>query len=549
MATQNFQLLTWSGSKQKRVDSESAALKLGSLSIGALAEISEVGGKLDFGAVVLTNLGTPVASSDAATKSYVDSAVSSSGSNSLEDAKSYTDSAISALVGAAPSTLNTLKEIADAIANDASIAATLTGQIGAVSSAVSAEETRATTAEGLLDGRLDVLEGSGAGSVAKALVDAKAYTDSETSRAQSAESALDGRLDVIEGAGAGSIAKAQSDAQSYADSAVAVEKSRAESAESALDGRLDTIEGSGAGSIAKAQSDAQSYADSAVAVEKGRAESAESALDGRLDVLEGSGAGSVAKALVDAKAYTDAETSRAQSAESALDGRLDVIEGSGAGSVAKALVDAKAYADGIEAALDSRLDVIEGSGAGSVAKALVDAKAYADGIETALDSRLDVLEGSGAGSVAKALVDAKAYTDAEQSRAVAAESALQTSISNLDFATKTADEAITAKQVCYIKANGKLAVADADVDMCEFAVVIAQESIANAASGKVVVREGAIVGGFSGLTPGKKCYVSRTAGEVVQALTGFQSGSSVYCVGRAVSATEIAFSPMFEFEY
>jgi len=70
------------------------------------------------------------------------------------------------------------------------------------------------------------------------------------------------------------------------------------------------------------------------------------------------------------------------------------------------------------------------------------------------------------------------------------------------------------------------------------------------ASGKFFIVEGSVIGGFSGLSIGKKYYVSAaTAGAVVSSLSGFASGNSVYTVGRAVSATEIAFSPMFEFEY
>ena len=64
----------------------------------------------------------------------------------------------------------------------------------------------------------------------------------ETSRATAAESALDVRLDVVEGVGVGSIAKAQTDAQDYADAAVLVEKTRAESAEAALDTKIDNLQ-------------------------------------------------------------------------------------------------------------------------------------------------------------------------------------------------------------------------------------------------------------------------------------------------------------------
>jgi len=157
---------------------------------------------------------------------------------------------------------------------------------------------------------------------------------------------------------------------------------------------------------------------------------------------------------------------------------------------------------------------------------------------------------------AAAVAAVQAEVDAEEVRAAAAELALQGEIdalevvvSELNLISKTADAAISAGKICYIKPNGNIDLADADLDMSDAALVIAAASIASGASGKVVIKEGAIVGGFSGLVPGKKCFVSKTAGEVVQVLTGFESGNSVYCVGRAISATEIAFQPVYEFEY
>lgn len=326
----------------------------------------------------------------------------------------------------------------------------------------------------------------------------------EQSRAEAAEDALDARLDTVEGSGAGSIAKAQADAQDYADAAVLVEKTRAEGAEGALSGRLDVLEGSGAGSVAKAQADAQDYADAAVLVEKTRAEAAEAALQGEVDAVEAD----LAQELLDRAA-----------ADTALSGRLDVIEGSGAGSVAKAQADAQDYAD---------------------AAVLVE-KNRAEAAEGALQGEIDAVEGD----LAQELLDRAAGDAAVQAEV----DALELVVAALNFVTKTADEAISAGQICYIKSNGNIALADADLDMSDAALVIAHEAIASASSGKVVLKEGAVVGGFSGLVPGKKCFVSKTAGSVVQALTGFESGNSVYCVGRAISATEIAFQPVYEFEY
>jgi hypothetical protein len=74
-------------------------------------------------------------------------------------------------------------------------------------------------------------------------------------------------------------------------------------------------------------------------------------------------------------------------------------------------------------------------------------------------------------------------------------------------------------------------------------------SVATTASGLVYVRKGAIIGGFSGLTVGKKQYVSRaTAGVMVETLAAFVDGDQVYQVGRAVSATELELDPQFIIE-
>ena len=90
----------------------------------------------------------------------------------------------------------------------------------------------ATGSESFLSVDANGLKISGIG---KAISDAKTELEgkisAEKTRAEKAESALDGRLDVIEGEGEGSIKKA-----------VAAEKTRAEGAESALSGRITSLE-------------------------------------------------------------------------------------------------------------------------------------------------------------------------------------------------------------------------------------------------------------------------------------------------------------------
>lgn len=130
------------------------------------------------------------------------------------DAQAYTDQAVTNLVNGAPALLDTLKEIADALGNDANLASTLAGQISG------------------LDGRLDTLEGDAttSGSVAHAVsVEASLRTAAVSSEASS-------RV-----AGDSSLAAAVSAEASRADaaeaslaSAVSAEASRAGSAEASL---------------------------------------------------------------------------------------------------------------------------------------------------------------------------------------------------------------------------------------------------------------------------------------------------------------------------
>lgn len=189
-----------------------------------------------------------------------------------QDAKDYADQRIAALVDSAPELLDTLNELAAALGDDPNFATSITATI------TNGDAATLVSAKGYTDTKVAVVQGE---------VDAvELALSSEVTRATNAEIALDGRLDIIEGSGVGSIAKAQLDAQAYADAAVLVEKTRAELAEAGLDGRLDVIEGSGEGSVAKAESDAKAHADAAVAAEAVLRDAADVALDGRLDVLE-----------------------------------------------------------------------------------------------------------------------------------------------------------------------------------------------------------------------------------------------------------------------
>ena len=72
-------------------------------------------------------------------------------------------------------------------------------QIEANKNAIAQEVSNRTAADNNLAKRLDVIQGTGEGSVKKALADAKAYTDSEISRVNGENSNLAGRVTTAEG--------------------------------------------------------------------------------------------------------------------------------------------------------------------------------------------------------------------------------------------------------------------------------------------------------------------------------------------------------------
>lgn len=74
------------------------------------------------------------------------------------DAKAYADQKIADLVNSAPELLDTLKELADAIANDPNFAASIGSQIGQLQSGLAAEIARAEAAEAALSGRVTTVE-------------------------------------------------------------------------------------------------------------------------------------------------------------------------------------------------------------------------------------------------------------------------------------------------------------------------------------------------------------------------------------------------------
>lgn len=124
---------------------------------------------------------------------------------------------------------------------------------------VTALTTRVTAAEG----KLDTIQGDGAGSIAKALQDAKDYADGQDTKLHTT---ITGEINTAKAALQAEVDKKAAKADmttalaAKADAAdLTTEQDRAKNAEKALAGRLDTIEGEETveGSIKKALKDAK----------------------------------------------------------------------------------------------------------------------------------------------------------------------------------------------------------------------------------------------------------------------------------------------------
>lgn len=211
-----------------------------------------------------------------------DSSTPGSVAKAYADAVSFTQTSISNLIAGAPSVLDTLKEIADALGNDENFAATIANQIAGLDSRLDTLESSDTTVGSVLWAKKQSFDYVDA-EIAQEVLDRDAAILVETNARVAGDDALDGRLDIIEGSGAGSIVAGVNDAKSYASDLVDSEESARIAGDDALDARLDVIEGIGVGSISKAVSDLTTYINGEIADEVAAREAADQDLQDQLD--------------------------------------------------------------------------------------------------------------------------------------------------------------------------------------------------------------------------------------------------------------------------
>jgi len=338
-----------------------AAVKIGSLDFSKTdsSAFTPEGGLSGSTKYKIIGLAAGSSANDAVNKSQLDA--------SLVEAKAYTDSSIASVIDAAPEAYNTLREIAEYIASDQSATTQILSQLYD-------HETR-----------LDVIEGTGEGSIAKAEADAMAYTDSEVltekNRAMSREAELQTEIDAEEVARAAADA-AEATARAAADAAEAtlrasedvrilseanaytdIEKARAMAQEAAIRSEFAAADAA----IISDLEDLDGYAQDIrsdldqeildriadVNAEEARAmaaEAAEAATRASEDI----------RVLSDAKAYTDVEKARAMAAEALLQSEIDAEETLRASEDIRVLSDAKAYTDQkVAAVIDSAPEMLD----------------------------------------------------------------------------------------------------------------------------------------------------------------------------------------------
>jgi len=100
-----------------------------------------------------------------------------------------------------------------------------------------------------------------------------------------------------------------------------------------------------------------------------------------------------------------------------------------------------------------------------------------------------------------------------------------------------ADEALSARDVLYISAADSVSKALADNTSKSYAIGLAKQSVADAAT--VQVMSEGLVDGFSGLTAGDRYYLSDSAAGAVTSTVPSGSGKTIVQIGYAKSATSL----------
>ncbi len=274
------------------------------------------------------------------------------------DAKAHAEQKIADLVNSAPEDLNTLKELADAIAEHGTV---VDGYVSTINQSIATAKQEAiddaaedaASKDAALKAELQKEIDDDVDVVAKAVSAEAERAAGEEARIEGLVTTEKGRAEGQEAAIRQELANAIAKEVEDRDAAILVEQQRAEAeeaairgafanADTALENRLNQkiaddiaaesalrqaeeadIRADFAAADSALKTELQAEIDSDVNVEKLRAEGAEAGLAGRLDVIEGEGEGSIKKAVADLAAIHDKEMDDVEGRIADLEAKFD----------------------------------------------------------------------------------------------------------------------------------------------------------------------------------------------------------------------------------
>ena len=340
--------------------------------------------------------------------------------------------------------------------------------------AISSEASRAQAAEASLasdiaaeESRAEAAEAALSAAIAAEEAARQAAVSAEQAARQAADSALSGRLDVIEGAGEGSVAKAEQDAKDYADQKIADLVASAPAVLDTLKELSDALGGDEnfastiAGQIGAVQAE--------VDAEESRAQAAEAELasdiaaeETRALAAEAALSASISAEVAARSAAVSAEAASRSAADSALQAEIDAEEARASAaelSLSNAIAAEETRALAAEAALQSAVAALQSSVGQDLSDAIAELEADVAAVQaevdaeevarasavTTLQSNIDDVAADLATETSnrQAAVSAvEADLAAEESRAMAAEAELEADLA-VESAARVAGDAAT----------------------------------------------------------------------------------------------------------
>ena len=401
----------------------------------------------------------------------------SSSESKLAEAKAYADQIKSDIMGGLPATaLDTIKELADAVANDESGIASLVSSVSSLNSGLAQEiadrQSAINNEASARQAAVNSLQTQISSAVSNASGSLSGDLSAEEAARIAADLVLDGKISTEKSRAEG--------VEATLSSSIASETSARQSADSALDGRVTGLENNKASKVyvdntfetkaahntdkaaleasiaseVSARQSAVSGVSSSLSSEISRAQGEESRIEGKVDSEIANRQSDTAAKLVEAKSYSDSQdAAKLLEAKSYTDGKIsDLIGG------APAMMDTlKEISDAISAG-DSVATGLASSISDEVSRAQ-SAESVLDGKITTEKNRAEAAEAALSSGAISKLAEAKSYADTkkseaqsyadaavlvEKNRAEASESSISSSLSSEVSRAQAAEGVLTS---------------------------------------------------------------------------------------------------------